>query len=106
MIEEEGGRVDQSPGEILGAGESAVSELFRTEFEVFAEQVVSWVSPGRTLELDKSFAKIRQFGVDGEGLFRVGQALVESFQAGIAISEIFCNFPGLFVVSLLLAECE
>ncbi len=49
VIEEEGGRVDQCPGEILRPGESPLGQLLGAQLEVVAQAVVGRVDAGRLL---------------------------------------------------------
>ena len=83
MIEEEGGGVDESPSEILSAGEAALRELFFTQGEIVKPTVMAKVDARLFLECREKSSEFNELRIDRKRLARLGKLLVEAFESSI-----------------------
>ena len=88
MIKEEGGGVNESPSEILSAGEAALRQLFFTQGEIVKPTVMARVYTWLLLKRSKKSSEFNELRINGKRFASLCKFLIETFEGSIILTEI------------------
>jgi hypothetical protein len=101
MIKEEGGGVNESPSEILSAGEAALRQLFFTQGEIVKPTVMARVDTWLLLKRSKKSSEFNELRINGKRFASLGKFLIETFEGSIIFTEILRDCIELCLFALI-----